>query len=916
MRVSACYIVKNAASDLARSINSLLGQVDEVVVVDTGSSDATVKVAESLGARVFDFEWQENFAAARNFALSKVTGDWLILLDADEYFTDKTAANLRSVLKEATGNGLLIQIVNYDVDKNEVQDYFFQLRAVKNQSGLAYQGIIHEELKLNGASISQIQTVSPELLEIYHTGYKTSTSRQKSQRNLQLLHKAVAKGKSEAELSRYFCECYAGLGDMDKAVHYAWLYVNEGRHSVTYASNCNKVLLGYYADKKDADSMKLRLAAASISVEQFPELPDFWAEYGECLYQHACYEEAWQAISKAIELLQDYHGMEPSMLNEDKDNMLTVLQERQKIFCLKLKEAPLAAELEKLHSLMSAGKLSEADVLCQKLSYKAAIQDACLDMQHELAEIAAVIVIESDQQEKIESARALLSKYPQSAYTSFLTARLYWQAKEHFKAMLSLEDKFAYVWQSGQVHFAEDSIFYQANGDVQEVICNLFAQCYKFFGVAEKAMAFYLLGSKAAQNKRVKISDYSNYLFSQHYLFLPPSEYYEAHVGYNELYADIYRYTHNIAEVKQRYGQRKKLRIGYISPDFRHHVVLLFIWVMLTRYNAEEFEVFLFSNSEKEDKYSEYLQKRVQGWFNISSLNAQQAAQLVKEQEIDILVELAGHSRSNCLPVLAYKPAPVQICGIGYFATTGLKTVDYFLTDRYLVNAESEKYFTEKLLVLPHSHFCYTALKENSAVQGAPCKRNGYITFGSFNNLTKVNDTVLKAWAELLHAVQDSRLLLKSELLDDAALQELTTARLLALGIGKERFELRGFSSDYLPEYHEMDIALDTFPYPGGGTTCDALYMGVPVVSLGDGSHGGNFGISLLKNIGLDFACAENIEEYIEKAKTLAGDYELLDALHLGLRRMMEASPLMDEELYMQDLESGYKKVWKAYIDK
>ena len=190
----------------------------------------------------------------------------------------------------------------------------------------------------------------------------------------------------------------------------------------------------------------------------------------------------------------------------------------------------------------------------------------------------------------------------------------------------------------------------------------------------------------------------------------------------------------------------------------------------------------------------------------------------------------------------------------------------------------------------------------------------GYITFGSFNNLIKVNDVVLDTWGAILRQVPESRLLLKCASLDDADIRELFRQKLLSLGLPEERFQLRGFSADYLPEYYEMDIALDTFPYPGGGTTCDALYMGVPVISLGDGSHGGNFGISLLKNAGLDFCCAHSFEEYVEKAVLLAGDFELLDALHLGLRNMMKASPVMDERLYMHEIESGYRKIWYIFF--
>ncbi len=384
--------------------------------------------------------------------------------------------------------------------------------------------------------------------------------------------------------------------------------------------------------------------------------------------------------------------------------------------------------------------------------------------------------------------------------------------------------------------------------------------------------------------------------------------------------------------MKRRQKKRGKLRIGYISPDFRRHVVLLFIWAMVTKYNRQDFEVYCFSNSPIEDEYSKYIKKQVDFWCNISQLPLRDKALLVYQQELDILVDLAGHSRDNCLPVLGYKPAPIQISGIGYFATTGLQTVDYFLSDKYLATGcdqisakntqvidenlqatalASSESFTEKLLVLPHSHFCYVPIKEMPPARQAPCMSKGYITFGSFNNLIKVNDVVLETWGAILRQVPKSRLLLKCASLDDADIRELFRQKLLSLGLPEERFQLRGFSADYLPEYYEMDIALDTFPYPGGGTTCDALYMGVPVVTLGDGSHGGNFGISLLKNIGLDFACSYSVGEYIQKAFLLAQDRELLNALHLGLRNMMENSPIMNEKQYMQELEQGYKRIWQ-----
>ncbi len=317
MKLSACYIAKNEEKNIGASIASLGNQVEEIIVVDTGSTDNTVAVAERLGAKVYHYKWQDDFAAARNFALSKATGDWLILLDADESFTQATRGNIIRAVAEAGGaDGLLVQLVNYDKDKQEIMDYFYQLRLVKNQPGIHYEGAIHEELAWPKGRKVNIKRLPPELLEIYHTGYSTSISRQKLERNLKLLQNEIARGRSELELSRYLCECYLGLEDMEKCLHYGWMYINQGRQPVTFAARCHRILLAYYAEHHDVDSVEQRYRLAKLATEQFPEVPDFWAEYGESLAQQKKYGEAAAAMDKASQLLQDYQGMEPSMLKE------------------------------------------------------------------------------------------------------------------------------------------------------------------------------------------------------------------------------------------------------------------------------------------------------------------------------------------------------------------------------------------------------------------------------------------------------------------------------------------------------------------------------------------------------------------------------------------------------------------------
>ena len=331
LKISACYIVKNEAENLVKSIKSLKKQVNEIVVVDTGSTDNTMTVARKLGARVYSFPWQDDFSKARNFALSKAKGDWLVLLDADEYFTANTAGNIRQIIHQAQqADALLIQMVNYDADMAEIQDYFYQLRIVRNQRGLHYEGKIHEELKLSDGKAMKLLRIPPETLEIYHTGYSNSVTREKVKRNLRILQKAVADGQSEAELARYFCDCYLGLGDMEKCIYYGWMDVKKGRRSVNFGSRCHRVLMAYYAGLSDTDSISKRRQLAEISVQQYPEVPDFWAEYSECFYQAGEYAQAITAMEKALQLMQDYQGMEPSMLVEK--HMAPQLEDRLQVF--------------------------------------------------------------------------------------------------------------------------------------------------------------------------------------------------------------------------------------------------------------------------------------------------------------------------------------------------------------------------------------------------------------------------------------------------------------------------------------------------------------------------------------------------------------------------------------------------------
>ena len=331
MKISACYITKNEENNIRRSIESLQGQVDEIIVADTGSDDDTVAVAKSMGAQVYNYSWQDDFAAARNFALSKATGDWLVLLDADEYFTEETAGNIRILLENVDErcNSIFVQIINWDKDKNEEQDRFYQLRLAKNVPGLAYKGSVHEWPHINGEMIPNSTLVKSNILQIMHTGYSSSISRQKLLRNLELLKKELAKTGNLGNLSRYLCNTYLDLGDVEKGLYYGWYYVRRGRQPVAYAGQCHRTMLQYYAGQKSRHAMEKRFELAEISARQFPELPDFHAEYAECLFLQGRFQEAHDELKLALDLWRDYDDVEPCCLSE---HSRPIMEQRVQLF--------------------------------------------------------------------------------------------------------------------------------------------------------------------------------------------------------------------------------------------------------------------------------------------------------------------------------------------------------------------------------------------------------------------------------------------------------------------------------------------------------------------------------------------------------------------------------------------------------
>jgi predicted O-linked N-acetylglucosamine transferase (SPINDLY family) len=355
----------------------------------------------------------------------------------------------------------------------------------------------------------------------------------------------------------------------------------------------------------------------------------------------------------------------------------------------------------------------------------------------------------------------------------------------------------------------------------------------------------------------------------------------------------------------------RRLRVGYVSSHFLAHAVNFFVEPILASHDHRHFEVFCYSNVAQQDATTQRLRSYADTWRSIVGLSDRETSDLARDDRIDILVDLAGHIGGTRLLVFAHKPAPVQVTYIGYQNTTGMLAMDYRLTDDYSdPPGATDEFYTEKLVRLPRIFFCYMPSNDAPAVSQPPVLENGVVTFGSFNNITKVTPQVLEAWARILVRVPNSRLILLADMAE--SLKSYLISTFENYGVSRERLELadRRPREGYLELIQRADIALDPFPFNGHTTTCDALWQGVPVVTLSGGSYVSRFGGSGLATLGLNDLIAADVQHYIEIASGLASDSSRLQHLRATLRERMAASPLMDFTGFTRNLEAEYRKMW------
>ena len=359
----------------------------------------------------------------------------------------------------------------------------------------------------------------------------------------------------------------------------------------------------------------------------------------------------------------------------------------------------------------------------------------------------------------------------------------------------------------------------------------------------------------------------------------------------------------------------RRLRIGYVSADFHRHPVGYFLETVLRNRDAHQFEVFCYSNSTRLDEMTTRLQAQADHWRTLVGTTDADAAELVRADQIDLLIDLSGHTGGNRLLLSARKPAPVQAMWLGYFDTTGMRAIDYVIADERVCPPGDERWYAESIARLPRCYLCYTPPEGAPDVAPLPADAAGHVTFGCFNNLPKVSAEVVALWTRIMRAVPGSRLVLKSSPLSAASVRERYLQWFGEGGITPDRVTLLGKSQhvEYLAAYGEVDIALDPFPYTGGTTTVDGLWMGVPAITLAGDRFVSRMGVSHLTAVGLPELIVPSPEAYFDRAVTLAGDLPRLRELRATLRERVAHSPLCDGAGFTRELEDAFRKMWRTW---
>jgi protein O-GlcNAc transferase len=406
---------------------------------------------------------------------------------------------------------------------------------------------------------------------------------------------------------------------------------------------------------------------------------------------------------------------------------------------------------------------------------------------------------------------------------------------------------------------------------------------------------------------------HSNLLYSLNFRSdISAAELFAAHLRWDECHGRKLRHWDDFKDISR--DPERRLRVGYVSAHFYWHGSMQCREPLLAAHDHDKFEVFYYADVSRPDAVSERLRGYADHWIDIHGWSMQAVDARVRADRIDLLIDLSGHHTGNRLEVFARKPAPVQL-GFVYPNTTGLSAIDYRIVDTITDPPGAEAFCSERLIRLPRCFLSYQSHLEVGAIMPPPARQSGQVTFGSFNILAKVTQEVIALWARVLHAVHGSRLFLKAPALADLAPRRrlLTAFAIQGIDPGRIRLESHTASPGHFACYGEIDIALDPFPFNGAVTSCDTIWMGVPLVSLRGDRHVARVGASLLTAIGLPELIAETPEDYVSIAAGLAGNLDRLAELRAGMRERMRASALGDGVGFARAIENAYRTVWRQW---
>jgi predicted O-linked N-acetylglucosamine transferase (SPINDLY family) len=644
-------------------------------------------------------------------------------------------------------------------------------------------------------------------------------------------------------------------------------------------------LLGVILRQQDRCAEAVPLIKKAISIQ--PRIPDYHFNLAEALRALKQYDDSILAYNNAIRGNgrdpEFHHGLGMALEAAGRPDE-AIPRYRQ---CIQVQPNFVLAYAELTILLLKQGQPEEALQMAQK----------AMALQPDIPESQFAMGAVLERQRRYEPAEAcyrrVLELKPDHAFA-------------HNQLGIVLKDTGRYgpaieIFHAGLQHHPDDA-------DLHGNLANTLVDC----GRVHEAITEYRCALRCNPNHVV---GHSNLLLALNYAAdLAPGQILAEHKEWARLHATGPAKSTRPLSPDRTPGRR--LRIGYVSPDFREHSVAHFVQPLFAAHDHARVEVFAYADLSRPDRVTENIQRCCDQWRSITGVQDEQAADMIRRDRIDILIDLAGHTGNNRLLLLAHRPAPIQATYVGYCATTGMPSVDYRFTD---ANADppgmTDAFYTEKLIRLPGCFLCYLPANDAPPVAPSPAAANsGCVTFGSFNNLAKVAPPVIEAWAQVLRAVPNARMVVKCKGLHDPGVQEDVRQRFAAHGISADRLELYGATMPFLQHlnlYNRVDIALDTFPYNGTTTTCESMWMGVPVIALAGNTHASRVGVSLLSSVGLADLTASTRDAYVQLAVALANDIPRLQSLRATFRDRMTSSPLMDAKRLARGIEDAYAQMWQ-----